>query len=750
MRFPVASLLSCGKLHFRDLVIKGSESEQQWRDIISQYHGIRKVALLPDSEIVPPVFKACAHLQSVNQGVSLHADVLKQGFKSYTSTCNSIMNFYIKCGMMGSASILFDGMVNKDSVSWNSVIHGFLNNGDAEVGLDLFLQARVSGFKSNVASLVLVLQACWRLGVITEGLNIHSLVIRSGFAYDLSIQNALMSLYAKCEDLESAQRMFDEMSERDVISWSVLISAYGQVGEFLDALKLFQEMSMDTAIGLDGLAAIAILQACGGVGDLRRGMSVHGHLIHRGFDADLFVGNSLIDMYSKCLAVDSACLIFDQMPQKNNVSWNSMLSGLVHNEKYSEALALFDQMKKEGIAWDEVTLVSLLQACKKAGEAMWTKCIHSVIIRQLLDPNEMVLNSLLDAYSKFELMQLALRLFNSMKRRNLISWSTMITGYAHTGRPDEAIAFFRDMRLAQVKPNIVTMLSLLEACAASAELKLSKSAHAMIARNNLAKDLAVSTSLINAYAKCGDTKLSKRVFDKMPERNILTWNVMVGALGMNGHAREALALLNEMESSPVKPNGVTMLSVLSACSHGGLIQEGLSCFQRMMQDPMLQPNVEHYSCIVDMLGRAGDLQNAVKVIRSMPEGLEAGAAAWGALLSACKRHGDCELGREAASRVMEMEPMSPAGYLLTSNMYAGTGLRGDMAKMRALMRERGVRDGNGYSLLHVGQKAHRFVAWDACHPQCREIYCMVELLHGWMKLGVDIEEFIFWECDWDH
>lgn len=727
-------------------MVRGCESEQRWQHIISHYHEIRMAALLPDNEIVPPVFKACAHLQSMNQGISLHADVLKLGFKSYTSTCNSIMNFYIKCGMMGSASTLFDEMVNKDSVSWNSVIHGFLSNGDAEIGMDLYLHARLSGFKANVASLVLALQACWRLGVITEGLNIHNLVIKNGLAYDLSIQNALMSLYAKFEDLKSARKMFDEMSQRDVISWSVLISAYAQVGEFPIALQLFREMSARTSISLDGLVAVAVLQACSGVGDHRQGMSVHGHLIRRGFEVDIFVGNSLVDMYSKCLDVDSACMAFYQMLQKNNVSWNSLLSGLVHNEKYLEALALFNQMKKDGLVWDEVTLVSLLQTCKKVGESMWSKCIHCMIIRQLLNPNEMVLNSLLDSYAKFELMEVALTLFNGMKRRNLISWSTMIAGYAHIGRPDEAIAFFREMQLAQVKPNIVTMLSLLEACAVSAELKLSKSTHAVALRNFLVNDIAISTSIINAYSKCGDTHISRRVFDEMPERNILTWNTMISALGMNGNAQEALALLNQMESSSIKPNEVTMLSVLSACSHGGLIQEGLNCFQRMIHNPVLRPNVEHYSCIVDMLGRAGDLQNAAKLIRSMPQGLEAGAAAWGALLSACKRHGDCELGREAASHVMELEPMSPAGYLLSSNMYARTGLRSDVVKMRALMRERGVRDGNGYSLVHVGQKAHRFVAWDACHSQCKEVYCMVEFLHGLMKWEVEIGEIVL-ECD---
>ncbi|XP_008781371.3 pentatricopeptide repeat-containing protein At2g17210 [Phoenix dactylifera] len=726
------TLLSYPKIVNRDLLLREFASRKQWQEVLLHYHKIRRAALPPHPDIIPPIFKACASLQSVKEGISIHADVIKMGFESCTSISNTVMSFYIKCGMTDSAMSLFDDMMNKDSVSWNVIIHGFLSHGEFEAGLSLFNQAKVSNFEPNVSTLVLVTQACWKLDAIEEGWNVHGLVIKNGFSHDVEVQNSMLCMYAKCRELVSARRLFDEMGARDVISWSALISGYAQSGEAAGALQLFREMSNEGTVDIDGLAVVSVLQACGGVGDIKQGRSIHGHLIRRGFEADLFVGNALVDMYSKCHDVGSATMAFNLMPHKNTVSWNSILAGLVQNEKYMEALSLFDLMRT-GVESDEVTLVALLRLCKKLGQAFWCKCIHAMVIRRHFVSNELLLNSLLDAYAKCDLMELALKLFRRMKKRNVISWSVIMAGFAHCGKPDEAVAFFSEMQLAKEKPNSVTILSLFEACAVSAELKLSKCAHGVAIRNGLVDDLVVDTTLLDMYAKCGDLNASKKVFQRMPERSVSSWNAMIGALGMNGRPCEALATLHEMESDNVKPNGVTMLAVLSACRHGGLVEEGFSYFQRMLRDPLLQPSLEHYSCVVDMLGRAGDLVGALEVIKSIPDGLEAGPAAWGALLSACRSHGNYELGRWAASRVLELEPFNSAGYLLTSSMYAKGGSIDGSAKIRLLMKEKGMRIVSGYSVLHVGRKAHKFVSWDGSHPQSKEIYSMVELLHSHLK-----------------
>ncbi|XP_072993481.1 pentatricopeptide repeat-containing protein At2g17210 [Typha latifolia] len=702
-------------------------------DALLHYREVKRSTIHFASELFPSIFKSCALSQSMEHGAQLHADAVKLGFDSFTSTTNSIMSFYIKCDVMESAVTLFDVSVNKDSITWNALIHSFFSRGDYGVGLELYRQAKVHDFRPNVSTLVLGIQACWKLDAAEQGLGLHGLVVKNGYFTDGSIQNSLLSMYGKFQDLKSAQNMFDEMPDRDVVSWSALIGAYAQSERALVALQLFREMFSKGAVEMDALSVVSVLQACSIVGDINQGRLIHGLLIRRGFEADIFVGNSIVDMYSKCLDVDSAYIAFNMMTERNIVSWNSILSGLVHSEKYLEALELFDSMKKVGVESDEVTLVTMLQLCKKLGQAMWCKCIHAMVIRKLYLSNILLLNSLLDAYAKCDLVFLASKLFERMDEKNVITWSTMVTGCAHCGKPCEAIAFFIEMQQEFGRPNSVTMLSLIEACTSSVELKLSKCAHGVAVRNCFAYDLAVATALLDMYAKCGDLDSSRQVFEMMPERNVLTWNVMIGALGMNGHALEALALLDVMVSENVEPNGVTMLAVLSACSHGGLVKEGLSCFERMTQSQPLRPQLEHYSCIIDMLARAGDLEGATEIIQRMPEQVKSVPAAWGALLSACRSHGNYELGQGAASRVLELEPSNSAGYLLALSLYAKGGLVEDSANMRLLMKEKGVKIMSGYSLVHVGQRCHKFVSWDGSHPESREIYSMVELLHCYMK-----------------
>lgn len=722
---------TCPKLHSWGLIVRGFASTEQSQDAISQYKQIKKASSLITSDVIPPTFKALASTQSLKQGTSLHADVIKMGFDSSTSSSNSIISFYSKCGMMSSALRTFDGMACRDSVSWNALIHGFLSRDDYEFGLRLFMEARVSNFAPNVSSLILVVHACWRLQAACEGRNVHGYITKIGFLAS-SVQNSLLNMYVKFQDMDCAQKLFDGMSDRDVISWSSLISGYAQSGSPEDALRLLRSMYTEDGIKMDGLVAVSVLQACTNAEDIDRGRLVHGHLMCGGFEGDVFVGNSLVDMYSKCHDLDSALRFFNGMLSTNVVSWNSIIAGFVHNEKYFEAIALFDSMQRAGIEVDEVTVVNLLHACKRLGLASCCRCVHAVVIRRCL-LNDFVLNSLLDAYSKCSLMEQALKLFDRMDRRDVISWSTMIAGFARCGKPDEAIALFQAMQLAKETPNSITALSLIEACAVSAELMSSKSAHGWAIRNHLIHDQAVGTALIDMYAKCGEPNSSKKVFDQLPAKNIFAWNTMIAALGMNGCAREALAVLRTMELRNVKPNGVTIVSVLSACSHGGLIQDGLSYFQKMLEDPSIQPSSEHYSCMVDMLGRAGDLEGALDVIKKMPKGVEAGPSAWGALLSACRSHGNLELGQHAASRVIELEPESSTGYLVSSSMFAKGGLAGNMAKMRGLMRERRLKIVSGYSLVHVEQKAHKFVVWDESHPRSEEIYPIVQYLHDCMK-----------------
>ncbi|XVE93069.1 hypothetical protein REPUB_Repub01dG0158300 [Reevesia pubescens] len=290
------------------------------------------------------------------------------------------------------------------------------------------------------------------------------------------------------------------------------------------------------------------------------------------------------------------------------------------------------------------------------------------------------------------------------------------------------------MSKTQEKPTVITIINLLEACSLSALLRRSKWAHGVAIRRDMAADVAVATAILDMYAKCGAIDTSRKVFDQIPQRNVVSWSAMVAAYAMNGLPRRALALLPEMKLQGLKPNSTTTLSALSACSHGGLIEEGLTFLKSMVHEYGIVPGLEHYSCVIDMLGRAGKLDIAMGLIDLIPDGLKVGASAWGALLSACRSYGNSELGAGALSHVLELEPMNSAGYLLGSSMYATEGSWDNATRMRRLVKERGLRVSAGYSLVHVGNRACRFVAGDCSNPWAPEINIMVEQLHSCMNI----------------
>ncbi|GMY05289.1 pentatricopeptide repeat-containing protein At2g17210 [Fagus crenata] len=733
MRFPTIHLVS--KLPNWILRIRESSSNGKWEEVLSHYHEMKKAGIqLTDPSVFPSILKACSNL-SFRGGKSIHGSLVKQGFELFTSIGNSTMDFYMKCGDLGSALAVFNCMRSRDSVSWNIMIYGHLHQGALKEGLLWFMNARVDGFEPNTSTLVLVIRACHSLRAKLEGLQVHGYIFRSGFLAIPSVQNSLLSLYADA-DMESARKMFDEMCEKDVISWSVIIGGYVQNEEAQVGLQVFREMVSEVGIEPDGITMVSLLKACASLGELSTGRMVHGLVISRGFGFEVYLGNSLIDMYSKCYDAESAFKAFNEMCQRNNVTWNSILSGFILNKKHLEAVSLFYLMGKEGIEADEVTLVNILQTFKFFVQPFQCKSVHCVIIRRGYESNELVLNSLMDAYAKCNFVELAWELFDAMEKRDVISWSTMIAGFTYCGKPDEAIAVFQEMAHAQEKLNVVTIINLLEACSASAELRRSMWAHGISIRRGLEAEVAVGTAIIEMYSKCGAIEDSRKAFEQIPEKNIFSWSAMIAAYGMNGFAHEALALLAEMKKHGVKPNAVTALSVLSACSHGGLIEEGLCFFNSMVQDHGVEPGLEHYSCMVDMLGRAGQLDSAMDLIKKMPGGLEAGASVWGALLSACRSHGNSKLGVGAVSRVLELEPLNSSGYLLASSMYASGGSWVDAARMRRLVKERGVRVVAGYSLVHVNNKACRFLAGDKSSPK---IHSIVDQLHGCMKIDESLQ-----------
>ncbi|KAK4772313.1 hypothetical protein SAY86_014088 [Trapa natans] len=330
--------------------------------------------------------------------------------------------------------------------------------------------------------------------------------------------------------------------------------------------------------------------------------------------------------------------------------------------------------------------------------------------------------------------------------RDTVSWSALIGGLARSGKPDDALSLFDKMIRAGEEPNGITMVNLLEACASSAEVKRSKSAHGIAIRRGLADEVAVGTAILDMYSKSGTIIPSRRVFDRIPCRNIITWSAMIAGYGMNGLAQEALALLAKLRDQGLKPNAVTALSVLSACSHGGLVEEGISLVKSMIQEDGLNLDPEHYACVADMLARAGKLDGAIDLIESIPLRLKPGASAWSAIMNGCRTFMNAEISKMTIPRVLELEPLCSGSYMLTSGILAASRMWGEAARVRKLGKERGVKVVAGYSLVHVENRACRFLAGDETHEFAGEIRRVARQLHSSLRFHGEYDKLMGTGC----
>eukprot|EP01018_Ginkgo_biloba_P023309 Gb_30523 [translate_table: standard] len=733
------------KIYIRDTVlwnamIRGYAKNGPFEEALTLYYQMQRAGFQPDNSTIPCVLKACASLSALQEGKEIHDDIVGSRFESDVFVAAALIDMYAKCGRLEDARSVFDKMPARDAVSWNAMISGYAQNGYAIEALCLFHQMEVGGTKPNSVTFVSVLPACAQLGDLQQGKWIHDYIIRSGFESNVSVVNSLIPMYAKCGSLEIARQLFNNMTIRNVISWNSIIAAYAQNEHANEALALFHEMQL-VSMKPNSVTMVTVLAACAQLGALDQGKQTHTYIIRNGFESDVSVENSLVAMYAKCRNIDVACQLFCKISRKDLVSWNTMIAGYSQNGQVNEALTLFYKMQLGNVTPDSVTMVSILPSYAHLGVLQQGKMIHGFIIRGGFESDVSIVNSLVAMYAKCGSIELSSQLFDSMIKRDVVSWNAMIAGYVQNGHANEALKLIHEMQLAGTKPNLITMVSVLPACAHLSDLQQGKLIHGYIIRSRFESDVCVETALIDMYAKCGSIEIARKVFDKMSKRNEISWSAMISGYGMNGKGQEALALFSQMQQTDLKPNHITFISVLSACSHAGLVDEGWQYFDCMRQDYSITPGMEHYACMVDLLGRAGCLDEAQDFIKRMP--LEPSACVWGALLSACRIHCNIVLGEHVAKQLFSLEPEIPGHYVLLSNIYAEAGRWDDVAQVRAMMKHKGLQKAPGCSWIEVNNKVHAFLVGDRLHPQSEKIYASLEILAGQMKEAGYVSETNF-------
>eukprot|EP01018_Ginkgo_biloba_P019138 Gb_38417 [translate_table: standard] len=470
-----------------------------------------------------------------------------------------------------------------------------------------------------------------------------------------------------------------------------------------------------------------LLQACTNAQQLNQ---LHVHILKIGRDQNMKLLTKLVNMYATHGSMDSARLLFDKTCTRDLFLWNAMIIGYVNNGPCEEALAFYYQMKSIGIQPDKFSFPFVIKACASLSALQKGMEIHDDIVRSGFESDIFVETALVAMYAKCGIIELARKLFDKMSKRDLVTWSAMIAGYSQNDQPNEALTLFSEMQQRDLKPDLVTIVSVLPACARLSALQRGKQIHGFIIRNEFETDI-LGTALVDMYAKCGSIDIARQLFDKMPKRDVVSWNAMIVGYGMHGHGEDALTLFCQMHETGTKPDHTTFIGVLSACSRAGLVEEGRRYFRCMSRDYCITPKVEHYTCLVDLLGRAGHLDEAQNVIKEMP--LQPNADVWGALLGACRIHFNIMLAEHVAESLFKLEPKNCGHYVLLSNIYAEAGRWNDVAKVRIMMRNKGLKKTAGCSWIELNNKVHLFLAGDRSHPQCEEIYAMLETLSEQMK-----------------
>eukprot|EP01018_Ginkgo_biloba_P038057 Gb_22048 [translate_table: standard] len=578
------------------------------------------------------------------------------------------------------------------------------------------------GIRPDISTYASLLQVCVDTKALAEGKVVHNHMIDKGFKPDVFLGTKLVVMYAKCGNLVDARRVLGEMPKRTAVSWTAMIAAYAKHGRAEEALKLFYQMQK-TGVKPDKFTFASVLPACANLASLEQGKKVHEEIRRSGLQSNVFVESALVDMYVKCGSIEDARNVFDGMPERNVVSWTAMVSGYAQSGNVDEAQKLFEKMpERNAVSWN-----AMIAGYAQNGHV--DKALK--LFEAMPERNVVSWNSMIAGYAQNGLVNEALDLFQKMPKRDVISWNTAIGIYAQNGPFHEALKLYQQMQITGVKPNPTTFASVLSACANLAALEQGKGIHNYIIKSGLESQVFVGSALVDMYAKCGSIEDARKEFDTMSERNVVSWSAMIVGYALHGCSKEAFQLFRKMLHSGTKPNHVTFVGVLSACCHAGLLDDGWQYFDRMSQDYHIVPAPDHYCCMVDLLGRAGHLDEAEKFIKKMP--VKPDAAVWMSLLGACRIHSNAELGERVAETLLELDPKNSTHYVLLSNIYAAGGKLDEKEKVRKMMKDKNVKKMPGRSWIEVNGKVYSFLTGDKSHTETHRIYDELERLFGLIK-----------------
>ncbi|KAK9096066.1 hypothetical protein Sjap_021563 [Stephania japonica] len=680
-----------------------------------------------DFEIKPStyahLFSACSSLRSLKYGQDVHGHLRRSKLRPDVILHNHILNMYGKCGSLEDARNVFNEMFERNAVSWTSMIAGYSQNNLEKDAIDLYIRMRQSGFSPDQFTFGSAIKACTGLGDFELGRQLHASAVKFSFGFHLIVQNALVSMYTKLGLVDDAWVVFEDIVEKDLISWSSMISGFAQQGFEFESLKLFKEMILYNVHRPNEFVFGSIFAACSALLQLEYGRQIHGVSIKFGLGTEAFTGCSLCDMYAKCGYLDCARTVFNQMELRDTVLWNSIIAAFSYGGDANEAMSYFSQMRNSNFTPDEITIRCLLCAFTSSDSYCQGKQIHSYVLKKGFISDVSVCNTLLTMYAKCSDLSDVFNIFEEMKGiMDLVSWNATMTACLKHNH-NNVFGLLKMMHCSDHKPDHVTLTNILGACAVVPSLDKGYQVHCYAIKTGLETEASVMNGLIDMYTKCGILINAQKLFDSYSDPDVVSWSSLIVGYAQFGYGKEALELFKTMRNRGVKPNHVTFVGVLSACSRVGLVDEGLHYYSMMEIEYRISPTREHCSCVVDLFARSGRLKEAVGFINQMA--YDPDIVVWNTVLAACKTHQNAEIGRHAAESVLRLDPSNSSAHVLLCNIYASTGNWEDVARLRKLMRSTGVRKAPGQSWIEVKDGVHVFSVEDRSHPQMDEIYMVL-------------------------
>ncbi|KAF3442703.1 hypothetical protein FNV43_RR16620 [Rhamnella rubrinervis] len=599
----------------------------------------------------------------------IHSQIFVAGLQHSRGPLNKLMSFCADAslGNMHYAEKIFSYMQAPSLFIYNIMIKAFAKRGSFKKAILLFARLRESGLWPDNYTYPFVLKAIACLGETQEGKKVHGFVLKTGLHLDTYVCNSLINMYAQLGKVEYFKLLFEEMPERDKVSWNVMITGYVRCRRFEDAVNVFWRMGVESNEKPDEATIVSTLSACTALKNLELGREIHDYVRSR-LEFTPIISNALLDMYAKCGCLSEARKIFDEIPTKNVICWTSMVSGYVNYGELDKARELFERVPT----------------------------------------------------------------------KDVVLWTAMVNGYVQYNRFDEAVALFQEMQVGRVRADKFTVVAILTGCAQLGALEQGKWTHGYIDEYGIQVDTVVGTALIEMYAKCGCIEKSLEIFNGLKEKDTASWTSIICGLAMNGKTSKALELFSEMRQVGLTPDDITFVAILSACSHGGLVEEGRWFFHSMREMYGIEPKLEHYGCLIDLLGRAGLLDEAEELIENIPnDNNENVVPLYGALLSACRIYGHVAMGERVAEKLMNIESSDSDVHMLLANIYASADRWGDSTKMRIKMKDVGVRKVPGCSSIEINCIVHEFLVGDASHPQMREICSILCRMIKPISLGLE-------------